>query len=528
MVYKNEKWSGEKMILTPYQIDHQFNRTEIVNWLAKENDKRNYGIVALTPSFSDGEFWESCGAELARSKDLSDKVSKLKSGIYDKVMVFANRYDGIDLPDASCRILVVDNKPYGHTLDDKYQEEVRSNSQIINIKVAQKIEQGLGRGVRGEKDYCAIILTGSELVGAVRNNRFKRFFSPQTQQQLNIGNKVTQFAVEDATEQNPRKITKQTIDMLLKRDDGWKAFYKMEMDKIESASRDESILDILQLERNAEMFYQQENYPKAKDCIDQIINKYVQGDSIEEGWYIQEMARLVYPMSKLDSNRLQVGAHRKNRSLLKPENGMMFRKLEVEDKRIDKIIGYVQEFEDYSNLKSNLETILGHLDFNPDTKKFEIALEQVGNILGFSSERPEEFWKAGPDNLWCLPSGKFLIIECKSGTKSTRAEIVQNETEQMLNSTRWFEEKYINAEGTPVMIINTRMVARGAFLPKEGLIMTKSGLSKLKSRVRKFYKEFSNRSFDNLSNTIIQEWINTHELNESKILQLFETPKYYK
>ena len=45
---------------------------------------------------------------------------KIKSSSLKKTVVFANRYDGIDLPDDSCRILILDNKPYGQTLEDKY------------------------------------------------------------------------------------------------------------------------------------------------------------------------------------------------------------------------------------------------------------------------------------------------------------------------------------------------------------------------------------------------------------------------
>ncbi|WP_421797700.1 DEAD/DEAH box helicase [Haliscomenobacter sp.] len=528
LMFKKEKWSGEKMILIPYQIDDRLNRTEVVNWLASERKNRSVGIVALTPSFNDGAFWEDCGAELAKTETVGEKISQLKSGNYDKVIVFANRYDGIDLPDNSCRILIIDNKPYSQTLYDKYQEEVRLNSQIISIKVAQKIEQGLGRGVRGEKDYCVIILTGGELVSFIKNPKFKRFFSPQTQQQINIGMAVTKFAIEDAgTELNSKKIINEAINQLLRRDEGWKGYYKEQMDAIKSVEGNESALEILQLERKAEEYYRQEDFPKAKDCLEQIINKYLEDES-EKGWYYQEMARLVYPMSKQDSNKLQVTAHRKNRSLLKPQNGMFFKKLEVDDRRVEKIIEYVQQFDNYSDLKSDIETTLGHLDFHPDSKRFELSLEKVGLILGFASERPEESWKEGPDNLWCLSSGKYLVIECKTGTKTTRSEINQNEAEQLLNSTRWFEEKYLNCNGVPVMIINTIMLARGAFLPANGKILTQAKLSEFKSRIRNFFNEFSTRKFDQLSGTVIQEWLNTYDLNEAKILSLLSSPKYHK
>lgn len=39
----------------------------------------------------------------------------------------------------------------------------------ILLRMAQKIEQGIGRGVRGEKDYCAILIIGSDIVKFMRS-----------------------------------------------------------------------------------------------------------------------------------------------------------------------------------------------------------------------------------------------------------------------------------------------------------------------------------------------------------------------
>lgn len=60
----------------------------------------------------------------------------------------------------------MDSLPYFDSLADRYEEQACPNSELINKRIAQKIEQGIGRGVRGEKDYCAILIIGSELVGS--------------------------------------------------------------------------------------------------------------------------------------------------------------------------------------------------------------------------------------------------------------------------------------------------------------------------------------------------------------------------
>lgn len=52
--------------------------------------------------------------------------------------------------------------------------------------------------------------------------------------------------------------------------------------------------------------------------------------------------------------------------------------------------------------------------FGPDTSsKFESAVNDLAWFIGIKGQRPERDYKEGPDNLWALPSGSFLVIECK-------------------------------------------------------------------------------------------------------------------
>ena len=59
LVCKNEKWSGEKMIIIPSLIDESLNRESIIRYISKINPNCGFGIVALVPSFYKGRNWES-------------------------------------------------------------------------------------------------------------------------------------------------------------------------------------------------------------------------------------------------------------------------------------------------------------------------------------------------------------------------------------------------------------------------------------------------------------------------------------
>ena len=197
LVFSEQKWSGEKMLLLPSLIDEEIDWDLIVNKFAPPFKQRTYGVVALVSSFRKSELYRQLGSNVSNSDDIFGNIINLKKGVHEKTLVIVNRYDGIDLPDESCRVLIIDSMPYFNSLADKYEELCRSTSDIINIKIAQKIEQGLGRSVRGEKDYTVILLIGADLVKFVKSVRTNKYFSEQTKKQIEIGLQIAEMAKEE-------------------------------------------------------------------------------------------------------------------------------------------------------------------------------------------------------------------------------------------------------------------------------------------------------------------------------------------
>lgn len=140
-------WSGEKMILILEVINPgSGDREKIIDWInrAKKNNHK-YGIVSLVPSFSLAKEWAEKGSLVATKDNLYSIVDKLSRNEIYQVVVIVNRYDGIDLPDNACRILVIDLLPQGAYLEEKWVESCMDDSEILRKKKAQIIEQGLGR-----------------------------------------------------------------------------------------------------------------------------------------------------------------------------------------------------------------------------------------------------------------------------------------------------------------------------------------------------------------------------------------------
>lgn len=145
LVYKDEKWSGEKMILIPSLIHPSLGRDAIIKEFPKAVPKRKFGVVVLTPSFAKAEEWKQQGASVTDKNTIYAAINALKTGNGETPVVIANRYDGIDLPDESCRLMIFDSLPFSETPVDRWTEACRPGSDVILIRVARTIEQGLGR-----------------------------------------------------------------------------------------------------------------------------------------------------------------------------------------------------------------------------------------------------------------------------------------------------------------------------------------------------------------------------------------------
>src|SRR5258708_30769068 len=245
LVHKQERWSGEKMILIPSLIHASLDRSTIVHEWAKRRTGRDYGVVALVPSFRMTADWEKYGAKIAKKESIEMAIEALKAGQFDEPLVIVNRYDGIDLPDSMCRVLVFDSKPYSEVLRDLYEETCRSSSEITAVRTARVIEQGLGRSVRGEKDYSVIILIGPELVKFVRNTVSRKHLSSQTRGQVEIGLQIAEMAEQDIKGgTTPTGAVHSLVSQCLGRDEQWKAFYVQEMNSVETQQPSTEILNV--------------------------------------------------------------------------------------------------------------------------------------------------------------------------------------------------------------------------------------------------------------------------------------------
>ena len=530
LVTTRQKWSGEKMIIVPSLIHDNLDRDLIVTKFSQASFKR-FGGVALVPSTRKAHQYKAAGAVIADSQNIVEEIDKIKNKNFEKLLVINNRYDGIDLPDEACRILIIDSIPYFNSLSDRYEEVCRPSSEIMNKRIAQKIEQGLGRGVRGEKDYCVIIIIGSDLVKFIRSIDSRKYFSAQTKKQIDIGLSIAEMTKEDEAEENQNhfniviSLVKQSVD----RDESWKQYYVDEMDSIIDYTTKSSLYEKLAIEREIEKDFLLNDYESACEKLQEYIDKYC-SDELEKGWYLQQLARFYYKTNRIMSNDMQKADFKNNNQLLKPKSGIAYKKVSyINQNRLAKVRDFLVQFQNYGELQLATNEILDNLSFGINSNKFESSLQKVGEMLGFISQRPDKDIRKGPDNLWCGVENHYFIFECKNEVSDNREEINKHEAGQMNSHCAWFKSEYgDNVSVSRFLIIPTKNLSYQADFEHDVKIIRKGKLRDLKQNIKHFIDNLHSYSLPDISDDTLQKLLSEHHLDIEDLKIRYSENYYHK
>ena len=166
---------GERMILMPQELNPDLSLKDLKKLLAKLAKKVN--VVAIVPSRGAAATWQKVADKILIGNDVVDGVEELRKR-HVGLTVLVNRYDGIDLPDDACRVLAIVDLPEVSSFADLFDSEVLSHTSVHLRRHVERIEQGMGRGVRSNDDYCVVLLFGAKLTGRIRSQEAKDTLAP--------------------------------------------------------------------------------------------------------------------------------------------------------------------------------------------------------------------------------------------------------------------------------------------------------------------------------------------------------------
>lgn len=103
------------------------------------------------------------------------------------VLGLANRYDGLDLPDDDCRIVVLNGLPSAHSLQEKFLAERADAGAALAERLRTRVVQGAGRCTRGPSDYAVVAVRGADLTRYLRRPEVRDALDPELQAEVEFG-----------------------------------------------------------------------------------------------------------------------------------------------------------------------------------------------------------------------------------------------------------------------------------------------------------------------------------------------------
>jgi hypothetical protein len=430
----SDKGVGERMIIPVSLIDASLKREQL-GVLCKELSGHT-NVVVLCSSHRQSVTWVTAGAKLADRTNMDGALEVLRSTPKGNFFVFAQRFDGLDLADDACRILVLDGIPSGERLSDDVDNRRQKAVPSHYIDAVNKFEQALGRAVRSSADFAAVLLVGNDLASFIGRKAVKDFLEPPTLKQIEIGKSISeQLAGAGASLEGISHAIKQ----LLSRDASWKEGHREAMALVAKSSRTPGVIteneQIADAERKAWLAVKGRKLDSAIQILSDAINL------AKDSPYTR--AELFYRMATyfnfVDGGKaltVHHSAYELNPDLPRPVQ--MPNKKYV--KATAQVTNFLSQFSDFTSVKaaiSHIEELKVQLSYGHQSEAVEAALQRLGEIVGANASRPERETNRGPDILWQFPDISFCI-EAKS---EKTAPIYKDDAKQLLLSTEWCRQE---------------------------------------------------------------------------------------
>ena len=200
----------------------------------------------------------------------------------------------------ACRILAIDGLPEAYGALDRIEALTLDESRAMLVRQVQRIEQGMGRGVRSNDDHCVVMLLGSRLTQRIHTARGMALFSPATRAQLELSEQVA-----DLLHNRPFTDLAAVVDQCLSRDRGWVTASRDALDGVTYDLADRVTPHAIAL-RSAFDLAERGRHREAAKVVQAAADK--ASDARLRGWLKQRAAAYLHPADPVAAQAMQVSA----------------------------------------------------------------------------------------------------------------------------------------------------------------------------------------------------------------------------
>jgi tetratricopeptide (TPR) repeat protein len=422
-------------------------------------------LLISTPTYGSARKYKDLALP-PRNDEFSAKLDQFRQRTTPDIFVLVGRVDGIDLPHATCRVMLADGLPMGFSLSEYYLYDFLDMRNSFAAKLANRITQMFGRTNRGRNDYSVIFIAEHRFVNWLSTPRNIALLPELLRKQILLGRSlVEQFKIEDI------QTFPQLIQQVIGRDPGWLKYYQdsiggldVSEDQRQQAAENDALLTkaaLAEAEFAAQMW--DGNASQARAALGDVVDKVVVADRRLAGWYnIQlghtyeaegdhESAAKQYNQAKARIHHLlalptpvTTASIAKNQ---KPKNLFHERLLELFENDVRIQNDHIAKFDRH---------IVPLFDSQASTNQHEEALRAFGELLGFDSSRPEQETDNACtlDVLWNVPATREAILfELKTGKKATPA-INKGDVGQGFNHIEWITNNLKDAKQLGLIFVS--------------------------------------------------------------------------
>ena len=341
------------------------------------------------------------------------------------VAVVANRYDGIDLVDDECRLLLSDGLPKGANLQERFLSRRVGAQLLLDDRILTRVVQGFGRCTRSPNDFAAVVILGDSLNQYLLRKERREFFHPEIQAELEFGLSESKEATVDGLIENLRHF--------LSQDRAWdQADAVIVALRSKLSQRALPATDELRAAVDLELRYQysmwQRSFTEALECCRGVLAelKHVQlrgyralwlylagsaawlahqagqmkGDDIARDYFAQARKAAPGLTWLLDLERVEGGAPQAAEAADEKAAALVERIEEVIE-RLGTVHNRKYDDEEAAILRSILQ--------DDDAMPFEQGHECLGRLLGYKAGRSQD--DASPDCWWIVDHEMVLVFE---------------------------------------------------------------------------------------------------------------------
>ncbi|MGY1583249.1 DEAD/DEAH box helicase [Streptomyces sp. MN13] len=519
---------GERMILAPVQLNPGLD-PEAVRVLARQfadgdrdgdgvADAEPVNVVVLVPSDRAAAAWEPHADRTWWARDLQAGVKQLQSGGHVGLVVLVNKYDGVNLPNGACRLLILDGIPRPLDGVERREAVALADSTVRLAREIQRIEQGMGRGVRDRDDYCAVLLLGANLAVATHDPRHLALFSPATQAQLKLSRDIASQIQGEGLD-----AVRQALRGCLGRMPKWTERSRRALAEVRYAEhgtvRDEAVAL-----REAFNLAATGRTGAAADRVQRAVNALGDGDKALRGWLREQKAAYLHLTDPAAAQQALAGALDDNQFVLRPVDAapVHIRAAVAQARAAAEFLA--DEYRDGVSLRLGMQKLFEDVVWGDEDRSddAERAWQKLGQHLGFVSSRPERQYGKGPDNLWALTSARQAVVELKTG--SVTDTIAKRYIDQLGGSVRWLNEHTPEVKALPVMLHPSR-ISDGEGTPPTGMrVVTPAKLEKLKEALRQYAAALASNPGRWGDEQAVAEQLAHHKLTGDRFFDIYAEP----